>query len=62
MQFNSILDNYLNLGGVMNNRIKIILLAALLMALVYGADRVLKMQGNNYVANDRDFKSFRSYD
>ena len=36
----------------MNNRIKIILIAVLLMGIVFGADRVLKMQENKYINND----------
>lgn len=35
----------------MNNRIKIILIAVLLMGIIFGADRILKMQENKYIDN-----------
>lgn len=38
----------------MNNRIKIILIAVLLMGIILGADRILKMQENKYIIDNQD--------
>lgn len=38
----------------MNNRIKIILIAILLMGIIFGADRILKMQENKYIIDNQD--------
>lgn len=38
----------------MNNRIKIILIAVVLMGIIFGADRILKMQENKYIIGNQD--------